>query len=187
MPADTKAPQLRKKCSLRHSVSVCRSLIDWLKKGGMYPEDLSAHNPTSRGIIAVVNHRSRSTKDVGERFILNLISTSNIWRLQNTFEIHCVYCACSYSARSRASETVRHRGRMLKGFRVADNQTKVTSTLRHVKDGGRKSGPWNTGSIFLLPFLVHSLTEALLSGKHRTKTKEPNTFNHFQICCRFMR
>lgn len=107
----------------------------------MYPEDLSAHNPTSRGIIAVVNHRSRSTKDVGERFILNLISTSNIWRLQNTFEIHCVYCACSYSARSRASETVRHRGRMLKGFRVADNQTKVTSTLRHVKDGGRKSGP----------------------------------------------
>lgn len=187
MPADTKAPQLRKICSLRHSVSVCRSLIDWLKKGGMYPEDLSAHNPTSRGIIAVVNHRSRSTKDVGERFILNLISTSNIWRLQNTFEIHCVYCACSYSARSRASETVRHRGRMLKGFRVADNQTKVTSTLRHVKDGGRKSGPWNTGSIFLLPFLVHSLTEALLSGKHRTKTKEPNTFNHFQICCRFMR
>lgn len=187
MPADTKAPQLRKKCSLRHSVSVCRSLIDWLKKGGMYPEDLSAHNPTSRGIIAVVNHRSRSTIDVGERFILNLISTSNIWRLQNTFEIHCVYCVRSYSARSRASETVRHRGRMLKGFRVADNQTKVTSTLRHVKDRGRKSGPWNTGSIFLLPFLVHSLTEALLSGKHRTKTKEPNTFNHFQICCRFMR
>ena len=92
------------------------------------------------------------------------------------FEIHCVYCVCSYSARSRASKTVFcRRGRILKGFRVADNQTKVTSTLRYVKDGGRKSGPWNTSSIFFFSlfgsFSLWCRANAELKPKNQTHTR----------------
>ena len=71
----------------------------------MYPVAWPAHNPTSRRIIAVVNHRSRSTKDVGERLVLNLISTSNIWRLQNTLKSTvCIVCAAIQQEAERAKQ-----------------------------------------------------------------------------------
>ena len=128
----------------------CLQELDWLiENEGMYPEDSSAHNPTSKKNYCCGESQVLVNKrcwEKGSYWISFPLPTSGGYKIFLKSTVCIVRAAIQQEA--EREKTVCRRGRILKGFRVADNQTKVTSALRYVKDGGRKSGPWNTGSIF---------------------------------------